>query len=483
MKFDSKVFGLVVLVAVGSLLFAVANQRPAYITNVTILGALLLLEVVAVAVWHYERWFFLIMMLSFLWAGSALPLSSAGGVARWIFLGVGALVGFVRWGHSAHRQPFTVIHLVALLCIMAAVVSAFVSHRSEMSLLKTASLFSLFLYEACGARLAVAGRERYFFSGMITACEAIAYISAVSYGIAHFELFGNPNSLGAVMGVVVVPVLLWAVVTTEDRHVRQRQSVALCIAVYLLYSSVSRAAILGCVLAAIVMCIALRRQHLLVKGAFILIFMGALVAVVQPTRFDALVTAFTEDVIYKGKPQQGLLGSRQSPWQDTVAVIKESPWFGSGFGTDLSAKSIPGVAGGLEVATAEGLVREHGNSYLALLQYVGLLGILPFLILFIFIVRQIGRGCSQMWRTQDARAYAVPLVLICVSGLIHAFFEDWLFAVGSYLNIFFWTSAFLLAQLQSERAQESTLVGRRLRRMPRSGIPMPAPTVPVSSDL
>jgi hypothetical protein len=34
-----------------------------------------------------------------------------------------------------------------------------------------------------------------------------------------------------------------------------------------------------------------------------------------------------------------------------------------------------------------------------------------------------------------------------VSGLCHASFEDWLFAVGSYICVYFWVFAFLLADL------------------------------------
>lgn len=367
MKIDSKVLGLAAFAVGAVFLFAVAERRPGYFTDVTILGGLLMIEIIVVAIWHYERWFFPILMFSFLWAGTALPLSSAGGVARWIFLGVGALMGLVRWGQSDRRPPLSAIHLIALLCVLSAAVSALVSPRSSMSLLKTTSLMCLFLYGACGARLAIAGREAAFFSGLVKACEGIAYLSAVCYAVG-IDFFGNPNALGAVMGVVIVPVLLWAAITTEDRRVRQRQAFALCIAAYLLYSSVSRAAILGCAVAATIMCIATRRQHLLVKGVFTLIFVTTVVAVVQPARFDALITAFTEDMIYKGKPQQGILGSRQTPWQQTVAVIKESPWFGSGFGTDLGKNEI---GGGFEVVTLEGEVREHGNSYLALLQQHG----------------------------------------------------------------------------------------------------------------
>jgi hypothetical protein len=37
--------------------------------------------------------------------------------------------------------------------------------------------------------------------------------------------------------------------------------------------------------------------------------------------------------------------------------------------------------------------------------------------------------------------------MVVVSGLCHATFEDWLFAVGSYICVYFWVFAFLLADL------------------------------------
>jgi len=37
--------------------------------------------------------------------------------------------------------------------------------------------------------------------------------------------------------------------------------------------------------------------------------------------------------------------------------------------------------------------------------------------------------------------------MVVISGLCHATFEDWLFAVGSYLCVYFWVFAFLLADL------------------------------------
>jgi hypothetical protein len=52
-----------------------------------------------------------------------------------------------------------------------------------------------------------------------------------------------------------------------------------------------------------------------------------------------------------------------------------------------------------------------------------------------------------MNRTADPRNYSIPLAMVVLSGLCHATFEDWIFAVGSYLSVYFWVFAFLLADL------------------------------------
>ena len=37
--------------------------------------------------------------------------------------------------------------------------------------------------------------------------------------------------------------------------------------------------------------------------------------------------------------------------------------------------------------------------------------------------------------------------MVVLSGLVHGLFEDSLFAVGSYVSVYFWVFAFLLADL------------------------------------
>ncbi len=443
-------FGLIVVLG----LFALVVRRPVYFANTTYLGAILALQIAFVGLTHYEEIFFPMLMGTFLWAGSSLPLYGTGMALRWLFLAVGALGGFVIWIKSPRPRHFGSIHLVASLCVLSALVSAMVSEVPRTALLKVVSLFLLFLYASSGARVAIAGREHKFMSGLVLACELLVYVSAACYFVLSYGVFGNPNALGAIIGVAVVPVLLWAAVAAETRGLRQRRFFALALCGGLLYVANSRASILGAVAAVLVFTVALRHQRLLLQCAFVSLFFLTVMAVVNPSQMDERYSSFTGRLVFKESgTHHGLLGSRLSPWADTLSVVKRHPWFGSGFGTSELGDLRPDI-GASSVYTLEGTNREHGNSYLALAEYMGALGAVPFVVLLLMLLRMLVRICGWMRRTGNPYHYCIPFALIAIAGLVHACFEDWLFAVGSYLCVFFWVSVFLLVDLAPEASAE-----------------------------
>jgi len=61
------------------------------------------------------------------------------------------------------------------------------------------------------------------------------------------------------------------------------------------------------------------------------------------------------------------------------------------------------------------------------------------------ILFNVWKVCVWMRRTSDPRDYSVPLAMVVVSGLVLGIFEDSLFAVGSYICLYFWIFVFLLA--------------------------------------
>jgi hypothetical protein len=86
-----------------------------------------------------------------------------------------------------------------------------------------------------------------------------------------------------------------------------------------------------------------------------------------------------------------------------------------------------------------------------MLEWLGVLGILPFAAVILLLLRQVGRVCLWMRRTGSALHPAAPLAAVVVAGLVHAIFEDWLLAVGYYLTVFFWPLAFSLMDLGPQK--------------------------------
>jgi O-antigen ligase len=85
---------------------------------------------------------------------------------------------------------------------------------------------------------------------------------------------------------------------------------------------------------------------------------------------------------------------------------------------------------------------------------MGILGSVPFLVLLLMLVRLLVRIYGWMRRTGNPYNPCIPFALVAIAGLVHACFEDWLFAVGSYLCLFFWVSAFLLIDLAPQAKGE-----------------------------
>jgi O-antigen ligase len=439
------IFAVIVLGSL-SLLF-VAHARPGYFNNQAYLAGFIFLQILVAAVWKFRRWFSVLLVLSFVFAGTDLPLGASWTTARWVVLGVGAVAGFVIFMRD-RRYHFGAFHLVSLFCVLAAFVSAIVSYYPSVAFLKAASLLLLFLYGSSGGRLAILGRQRDFFKGLLLGCEITVAFTAVTYFALHQETWGNPNSLGLVMGTVVAPLLLWGVLISEVRPIRWRRTICLVIALALLVFSNSRAAIFACAISTTSLCIALRQRKIMIQGFAAILALIAVFAILAPDRLVDFTSSSTDTLLYKGKRQAGLLGSRTSPWQQTMDVIQQHPWFGSGFGTSPSGTEnmrLQITSSNTETS------REHGSSYLAVLEWVGLIGVAPFYVLIIFLLITVVRVFAWMRTTGDPLHPAVPLAAVVLAGLVHAGFEDWLFAVGYYLCIFYWPFAFSLMDFAPAR--------------------------------
>jgi O-antigen ligase len=355
-----------------------AYAMPGLVANPTILVLLIGVQVLLVAISSYRRVFFFVVMIFFLLAGVELPFKGVWGAGRWAVLLCAGVVGMTLWLKES-RQHFSGIHLAALFCIASAMASASVSAFPRTAFLKASSLLLLFAYAASGARLAQLNREWQFPRDLVTACEVIVYVAALSYFAVRLQIFGNPNSLGAVMGVAVVPLLAWGVLDANTENLRRRRILSFALGVALLLYSRSRAGLLAGLGSTSFLLLNLKSYRLFVRAAMIGVTGLALIGLWAPGRIGESAADVNENLVYKGHRGGGLLASRRGPWEATMATIREHPFFGGGFGTTQTGAD--GEKEASAFATTNGTAREHGNSYLALLEWVGLLGILPFVLL------------------------------------------------------------------------------------------------------
>ncbi len=438
-------------IALGVVLFVYfVYAHSQYFGNISLLGGILLLEIIIACLWKYDQRFLVLLLITFVWAGLNIPMQGTWTIGRWVVMSAGALVGFMVW-MRAPRGSFGSLHLIAFFCISAAFVSATVSRFAPMASLKALSLLLLFLYCGAGARLAVIGREDRFFRGLLWGSEIMVYFTAICYLGLGQSIWGNPNSLGAAMGIALFPVLLWGWLTSDGPAVRFRLLFALLLCTYLITYSMARAAMISVAVVTVVFCICLRQYRLLIKVVALVLAVVAVSGMVAPESLSRQVGELKDAVLYKGHKGEGILGSRRSPWQKSVSSIKENPLFGTGYGTSPTGED-PGFFYGRFSSSAE-TAREHGSSYITIAEWVGLLGVVPFAAIIVITFWNVWKVCAWMRRTANPRHYSIPVAMVVLAGLIHAGFEDWLFAVGYYLCVYFWVFAFILADLVPRTAE------------------------------
>jgi len=421
-----------------------AYIQPSFFSNPTYLGGILFLELIIAAIWMYRRVFFPLILVVFLLAGTNLRVGTTWTSARWLFLGLGALVGCMITLKN-RRFRFSVFHVSAMFAVLAALVSAAVSRYPSIAFSKVLSLLLLFLYCGTGVRLAVAGREDRFFAGLLAGCEMfVVAIAALQF--TGVEALGNPNSLGAVMAVVGAPILLWGTLLNSDRGVKLRRLALYAVCMFLVLQSHSRAGMVAAFVSCGVLFLALRKHKLLAQGFGVILILIATVAVVQPQAFSNSVSSLTSALLYKGKdPSLGLLASRESPWQTTIDNIGDHFWFGTGFGTADNGQDTTAHFG--QFASSGATRSENGSSYLSITAWVGMAGVLPFLLMLLMVASAVVRTLVWMFKTGSPSHPAISLAMVMVAGLLNAAFEDWLFAPGYYLCVFFWSMAFVLVDI------------------------------------
>lgn len=427
-----KIFPLLAGVSM-ALLFYLSVHRPSLFDESNLLALLVLVAAGFVAS-QYETHFWTLMVVVFFCAGSAFPLAGGMSLFRWVVLGVGAFLSLGYYARSANGISFNHQHLLALFAVVAALASAVISVSPLMTTLKALSLAALFIYASIGARILWARNPEPFVRRLVLLAEGLVYFTAVCY-LVSFEVWGNPNSLGLVMGCICWPVLLWRSILRAPRREYTRRLIALLVCGALLVVSLSRASMAAAGLISVFLLLGTRRYRTLLLGMSLFAALLLSIFLVVPERFQNAA----EILMYK-KGEHGNLGdSRQKPWERSLRNFEQRPWLGWGFG---AADNSAGAR--LDYFTHDRLTRERGSSYLTLIETTGILGSLPFALLLLALIREIWRVFLWLRRSGKPNQPAVVAAAIILGGLVNAFFEDWMFAVGYYFCVIFWVLALSL---------------------------------------
>ena len=249
-------------------------------------------------------------------------------------------------------------------------------------------------------------------------------------------LTGNANQLGLLVAAGSTYLFYQAYLAFRSRSVGRRviTSGLILLALVLLWMASSRSAVLCTMVIALCGFGALRPSKQLLAA----IVVGSLVAgalVVAPSIQDKLY----RQLVIKNEstavtPNSGdVFNSRLGPWEQSYAGAVQGGLLGLGYGVSAGYTDF---SGGL---TANTYGREKGNSQLAIVEEIGLVGLFLYGLILLAIVRELLTGIKHA-PDQNTKV-AMSLLLGTVLGLLcQSVFEAWWTAPGSTESGVFWAT-------------------------------------------
>ncbi|HTQ98636.1 MAG TPA: hypothetical protein VMH83_01540, partial [Candidatus Acidoferrum sp.] len=348
----------------------------------------------------------------------------------------------------------TKLTLVAIVYCLWGIVTTLWSEQQQLSLFK--SLAALFVTIPVLAGGYLWAREHEFEDVLsvllpLTICALLAGLlgrfstaAIVNTGrtVLYQGLVNGPNMFGSMLAMCS-PLLMWQV----RHHFKKKQLfwvwlAAALIGTYYLFAASSRGSILVMLttLAFFMTTVPLARR--LQLGIFAVIGI-AIALMLVPDLYDR----FKAQYIYKQAvtTHKSVFYTRQDVWEESMEKAKEGGVFGGGYGVSIGNRRQ--FHGGF---TAVGYGREKGNSQLAIVEEVGLVGFGLYLIM---MVTLFGRMLITAWQWPRCTE---KQVLLTVTGIltgmtVQSFFEAWWVAPGSPEFVYFWTMAGIGLGLSSRR--------------------------------
>ena len=179
----------------------------------------------------------------------------------------------------------------------------------------------------------------------------------------------------------------------------------------------------------------------------------------------------TFGIAYKGiveKRAEAVLSSRSEQMQDSWRAAKQGGWFGVGFGVSVGSSRY------WDMESFANFAREKGNSMLAVVEELGILG----LVLYLMLVYSVWDSFRRVARATNPEIKFVHCLGLgfYFGALLHSAFEAWFMSSSPDVAVFWGTIGLLLGALTLYSRQTSerfshleTVVGSRVF------VPSPSP--------
>ena len=386
---------------------------------------------------------FLILFALVGFLGANMPIVNQGGVLtgfRWVMLfamAIGFILRDATQTNCARAHPM----YFSLVCfVFYAALSGLFSVNGFLTLLKAGAFGSLLLAVVLYGRLESQHEsgsscklveQFYWCAALVAAGCILTVLHFLPPSPGYFEgPFGNPNSLAAFISLVGPVLLLKLVQSLHQSPVRiiVCAALGLVLLVFLLMSR-SRTGMVATFLACSWWLFFSYRK------IFVLFVGGALLsAVVMWMYFPGYVQSLNQTYVQKGNSY--VLLSRAALLQDSWDAAKESPLVGAGFGVTKGYSE--DWEFGYETGDAG---REKMNSFLALVEEVGIVGATLLVLPIVWVLVRVFRRLMlfRMFHSSTEEFWILLTLSAClVGGLADASGEAWLTAAGFYSAVMFW---------------------------------------------
>lgn len=252
-----------------------------------------------------------------------------------------------------------------------------------------------------------------------------------SFGL-YKGLVHNSNMFG-IMLAFSFSFLLWnAYKTWGSIKNRIVSLILICSCIGFLCATLSRTSMLVAVVTGLFFILSLRLNKKIFIALFaLIIFLG--VFAFNPTLVTGIVGKYIHKYGNLGVVN-GVLYSREKPWEDSYNAALAGGWSGLGYGISYGGNSYNFSYG----LSAVGYGREKGNSQLAIVEETGIIGLLFYIGIIVFIIALLIQLRFSV-RSRDERVLVAIISGLFFGMLAHSSLEAWWTSPGSPESAAFWT--------------------------------------------